>query len=99
MILKILIALGFIFLSKAREIRLAEESVNSAEAQSEVEKTESEAAVIKINTGADSEQAKDLPVKEIFAPAAEKEALASENEAISDNNTEKKSKLISGRSA
>merc|ERR1719357_930859 len=102
MILKILIALGCIFMSRAREIRLAEESVDGVKTQSEVEKAEFEATVIENNnTGGDREQAKDVPANEIFEPVkvTEKDAPASENTAKSENTTEKKSKLISGRSA
>jgi len=101
-ILKILIALGCIFMSKAREIRLrlAEESVDGVKTQSEVDKAELEATVIENNAGGDRrEQAKDVPVKEIIAPVAEKDAPACENAAKSDNTTEKKSKMISERSA
>jgi len=98
MILKILIAFGFISMSKAREIRLAGESVDGVKTQSEVEKAEA-TAIENNNTGGDREQAKDVPANEIIAPVAEKDTPASENTAKSENTTEKKSKMISGRSA
>ena len=83
--LKILLVFGFVFMSKAREIR-------NSEAQSEVENVELKAAVI------ESEQIKSIPEIKEFASLepTEKTASSSENAARSDNATRTKSKMLSG---